>query len=224
MITAQPIKVFITDDHEVVLDGLRTLLGDHPDIELVGTALNGKELLEKLDSIKQGKSDSKFPDVILMDINMPVMDGFEATQRIKSAYPEVKILALTMADNKKAFRKIMNLGADGFASKSKGKKDIILGIKKVFENKFIAYADLEEPDLETDKPTASFNLTLREKEIIYLITKEFSLTEIAEKLSLSESVVSVYRKNILNKLQVKSDVGITREAIEKNLTEGINFD
>lgn len=224
MSSAQTIKIFITDDHRVVIDGLQTLLGDQPDIELVGTALNGKDLLEKLDLIKQGKSDSKFPDVILMDINMPVMDGFEATQRVKSVYPEVKILALTMADNKKAFRKIMNLGADGFASKSKGKKEIIRGIKNVFENKFISYADLEESDSKSEKPAVSFNLTLREKEIIYLIMKEFSLAEIAEKLSFSESVVSVYRKNILNKLQVKSDVGITREAIEKNLTEGINLD
>lgn len=127
------------DDHQVVLDGLQLLLKSHPEIRVAGTAHNGNELLEQL---KSNPEDA--PDVILMDINMPGMDGLEATRRVKAEYPDVKVLMLTMRDEKRDFNLALAEGANGFLSKSKGKKEIVDAIIRVSRGEFVVFADFDK--------------------------------------------------------------------------------
>ncbi|MCO6487507.1 MAG: response regulator transcription factor [Phaeodactylibacter sp.] len=133
------ISVYLVDDHQVVLDGLQLLLKGHPQIQVTGTAHNGHELLEYLER-RQGA----LPDVILMDINMPGMDGLEATQRAKAGYPGVRVLMLTMRDDKRDLDLALARGADGFLSKSKGKKEIVDAIIRVSRGEFVVFADFEK--------------------------------------------------------------------------------
>lgn len=138
------INVYLVDDHQVVLDGLQLLLKGQPEIRVAGTAHNGGELLEQLKLMQEGKGRVAAVDVILMDINMPVMDGLEATQRVKEEYPEIKVLMLTMRDEKRDFNLAMARGADGFLSKSKGKKEIVDAIIRVSRGEFVVFADFEK--------------------------------------------------------------------------------
>ena len=133
------IRVYLVDDHQVVLDGLQLLLKGHPQIRVAGTAHNGQELLEYLE-----RERSAPPDVILMDINMPVMDGLEATQRVKAGHPGVRVLLLTMRDDKRDLDLALSRGADGFLSKSKGKKEIVDAIIRVSRGEFVVFADFEK--------------------------------------------------------------------------------
>lgn len=133
------IRVYLVDDHQVVLDGLQLLLKSHPEIRVAGTAHNGNELLEQL---KSNPEDA--PDVILMDINMPGMDGLEATRRVKAEYPDVKVLMLTMRDEKRDFNLALAEGANGFLSKSKGKKEIVDAIIRVSRGEFVVFADFDK--------------------------------------------------------------------------------
>ncbi|MCO6477720.1 MAG: response regulator transcription factor [Phaeodactylibacter sp.] len=135
------ITVFLVDDHQVVLDGLQLLLKGHPQIGVVGAARNGSELLERL---KQMRESGPLPGVILMDINMPGMDGLEATRRVRAEYPEVSILMLTMRDDKQGLDMAIASGANGFLSKSKGKAEIVDAIIRVAQGEFVVFADFEK--------------------------------------------------------------------------------
>lgn len=130
------------DDHQVVLDGLQLLLKSHPEIRVAGTAHNGNELLAQLQVIPEGAADVEY--VILMDINMPGMDGLEATRRVKAEYPDVKVLMLTMRDEKRDFNLALAEGANGFLSKSKGKKEIVDAIIRVSRGEFVVFADFDK--------------------------------------------------------------------------------
>ena len=138
------IRVYLVDDHQEVLDGLQLLLKGHQEIRVAGTAHNGSELLEQLKLMQEGKSGAAAVDVILMDINMPVMDGLEATQRVKEEYPDIKVLMLTMRDEKRDFNLALPQGADGLLSKSKGKKEIVNAIIRVSRGEFVVFADFEK--------------------------------------------------------------------------------
>ncbi|GJM35450.1 MAG: DNA-binding response regulator [Saprospiraceae bacterium] len=222
------IKVFLVDDHQVLLDGLMLLLKDAPEIQIVGTACNGRELLEKL-KVMMEKPNSV--DVILMDINMPILDGLEATRRVKRIYPDIKIIMLTMSDQMLDVNQAVAQGADGFLSKNNGKNEIIEAINKVYQrDEFVVYTNLDK-----DKSSHFFSnksktgisdalfLTEREKQIICLICQEYPLDTIASLLSLSLITITAQRKNILGKLGVTTDAGIAREAIERGLCEGVQL-
>ena len=136
------IRVYLVDDHQVVLDGLQLLLKSHPEIRVAGTAHNGNELLAQLQVIPEGAADVEY--VILMDINMPGMDGLEATRRVKAEYSDVKVIMLTMRDEKRDFNLALAEGANGFLSKSKGKKEIVDAIIRVSRGEFVVFADFDK--------------------------------------------------------------------------------
>lgn len=124
------INIFLVDDQQIVLDGLQRFLKDAPDIKVMGVAHNGQDLLQQLQSAQNSGSLDAI-NLVLMDVNMPVMDGFEATRRLKSRYPQIKVLILSMRDQEEDIKQAMMQGADGFLSKSKGKSAIIDAIRKV---------------------------------------------------------------------------------------------
>ena len=206
------INVLLVDDHQVVLDGLKQLLSNVPDIKVIDTASNGAELFKKL------KIRDKV-DVILMDVNMPIMDGLEATKEVKKNYPSIKVLMLTMRSEQKIFNQAKEMGADGYLTKNKGKSDFIEAIKLVYEGKeFVRMADLDAEAISCTNPSQHFSdLNQRELQIICLITKQFTSKEITQELSISRLALEVSKKTILKKLGVRNDAGIAIMATKHGL-------
>ncbi len=141
--TASTIKVFLVDDHAVVIDVLIALLGNEPEIEIAGRASNGQILIQQLAHLESQYPDRLPIDVILTDIRMPVLDGIEATAIVKQRYPHIKVLLLTMFEESHYLDKVKQVGADGYISKNKGKKEFVEGIKRVHDGEFVLFADLK---------------------------------------------------------------------------------
>ena len=127
------IKVFIVDDNEFLIKNLTRLLSEKTNFEIVNTSNNGQDLLNKLEE------NSNLPDVILMDIDMPIMNGFETTKQVKSKFPEIKILIFSLSDSEAFFQRAIHERANGFISKNEGIQRIIAGIKLVYENEFVDF-------------------------------------------------------------------------------------
>lgn len=206
------IRIVIADDHRVMLDGIRALLRDVSNLEIVGDALNGEELIVQV-RIHQ-------PDVVLTDIQMPVKDGIEASKEIHAAYPNVKIVALTMLNESMFIKRMLEAGVSGYVTKNVDKDELVRVIHKVakgekhFSEEVTAQL-MNNFSAQTSSPVES--LTKREKEILQLISQGLTDKQIAEKVFLSALTVISHRKNILSKLGLKNKVEITRFAMENGL-------
>lgn len=203
----KPIKIMIVDDHQMVIDGLSALLLGEQDVEVIGTAQNGAEL-QLLLAEKQ-------PDLILLDVSMPVMNGKEAARWLKGQYPTVKILILTMHQELRNIKTLLKIGVDGYLLKGSGKDELMDAILTVASEQ--NYRDKRVVDILMDDlighsyPNAAlFELTPREMEIVCLISKGSKSQEIAEKLFISPQTVLSHRKNILSK--AKADLEIRNMA------------
>jgi len=209
------IKIIIADDHQMFIDGIKSLLVNEKGIKLVGEALNGKEVLLLLDKEKA--------DIVLLDVNMPEMDGIEATKQIRQRYPLVKILMLTMYNNQEFVFGLMNAGASGYILKNTGKAELLEAIKSVNEGKTFYSKEVTETILQnfTKKPeeqrVEAAHLTEREKDVLKLIAQEYNTQEIAAKLFISTNTVETHRKNLLSKLQAKNIAGLVKFAIQTGL-------
>lgn len=195
-----------------MLDGIRALLRDVEELEIVGDALNGEELIAQVRVHK--------PDVVLTDIQMPVKDGIEAAREIHAEFPTVKILALTMLNESMFIKRMLEAGVSGYVTKNVDKDELVRVIHKV------ARGEKHFSDEVTSQLMNNFSasvtspvdsLTKREKEILKLIAQGLTDKEIAEKVFLSSLTVISHRKNILSKLGLKNKVEITRFAIENGL-------
>lgn len=210
------IKLLIADDHKMLRDGIKAITSDNDEIEIVGEAANGIEVLNLLEKIDV--------DVVLLDINMPHMDGVETCKKIIKLYPLIHVLALTMYDEGGLISKMVKYGAKGYILKNTGKEKLIEAIRAVYEGKTY-FSDKVKDTLimsmapATKSNTGSFmpKLTKREKEVIHLIVNEFTTAEIAEKLFISEKTVETHRKNLLQKLNVRNTAGLVRIVMEKDL-------
>ena len=208
----QKIKLFIVDDHQIFIDGIKYLLYDISDIEIIGDANNGKLALEKLKET--------YADIILMDIGMPDLNGIETTNIISEKYPVIKIIALTMYDDHNRVVKMLKAGAKGYVLKDTTKKELIQAIQTV-ANGGVYYSDkiivntMQNISGQNENPLSK--LTIREIEIIKLIIKTLTNKEIAEKLSISELTVNTHRKNAMRKLVIKNTAGLVKFAIEHGL-------
>jgi len=210
------IRLLIADDHQMLKDGIKAMLKDNDEIDVFAEASNGIEVLAVMD---------KNPaDVVLLDINMPVLDGIETCKKLKQMFPLVKILALTMYDEGNLITKMVKNGARGYILKNTGKEKLIEAIKTVYNggtyfSDRVKDALISSMVLEKNKNNNSFipSLTRREKEIIELIVNEFTTHEIAEKLFISEKTVETHRKNLLQKLNARNTAGLVRIAMEKGL-------
>lgn len=194
------IRVLIVDDHAILRDGIRTLLERQSNIEVVGEASNGHEAVFQVGELQ--------PDIVLMDIAMPEMNGLEATRLITDKYPQVRILILTQHDNREFITPILQAGASGYILKKSGGRELVNAIHEVFtQGAFLEPTitrqlldDYARPEKKTASP--DIHLTHREKEVLHLLIAGKSNKEIAFSLSISPKTVSVHRSNIMKKLDV----------------------
>lgn len=210
------IRLLIADDHQVLRDGLKAMLTNHRELEVVAEASNGMEVLEALEKHEV--------DIVLLDINMPILDGVETCKKLKKLHPFVKVLALTMYDEGTLISRMVKNGAKGYILKNTGKEKLVDAIKTVqngdtYFSEGVKDALINSMIVEKGKSTSSYmpNLTRREKEIIKLIVNEQTTAEIAEQLFISEKTVETHRKNLLQKLNVRNTAGLVRVVLEKGL-------
>jgi DNA-binding NarL/FixJ family response regulator len=210
----EPIRILVADDHAVLREGICALLARHADLQVVGEASNGVEALEQVRALQ--------PDVVLMDISMPVMDGLEATRQIKAQHPEVRVLILTQHENKEYVMPLLQAGASGYILKKAGGAELVNAIRAVFTegaylHPSIARAVMNQAShrAETLPPA----LTERERQVLTLIAEGLTGREIAEKLCLSEKTVNTHRANIMEKLGVHNRAELVKYAIREGLIQ-----
>ncbi len=210
------IKIVIADDHQMFIDGIKVLLEQEPTLSVVGEALNGKELLELLEK--------QTADIILMDINMPILDGIEATKIIRKKYPTIKVLMLTMYNTKQYITGMIAGGANGYILKNTGKEELMKAIEALQQDKTYYCQEVTARVMESfrkkDTHTeANPELTQREKEVLILLSEEFTASEVGDKLNISHYTVEAHRKNMLSKFNVRTTVGLVKFAIERGLLD-----
>ncbi len=213
------IRLLMVDDHEIVRAGLRMLLQSQPDIEIVGEADNGRDAVAKAKSLT--------PDIVLMDISLPDMDGFEATRQIKRAAPNVAILALTMHESDEYFFKMLNAGASGYVPKKAAPTDLVTAIHTIRDGGVFLYPSLAKSLVrdymgrasEAGAKEALDGLTDREQEVLKLIADGLTNQEIADQLTISVKTVERHRANIMSKLNLHSRTELVKYAIRKGLID-----
>ena len=209
------IRVLIADDHQIMLDGLKAILSKDRSLSIVGTARNGLEVLEFL---------KKEPvDVLLLDLQMPVMDGMETTLHARKSFPDLKIIMLTTNDEGSIITSLFKAGATGYLLKNASKEYLIRGIKDAFEGKKVLSSHLTEKMIESlmeppkPKEGAMPLITKREIEVVKLIAQEYTTQEIADKLFVSTNTVATHKRNLFVKMDVKNSVGMIKKAVEWGL-------
>ncbi len=209
------IKIIIADDHQMFIDGIKSLLVNEKGIKVIGEAVNGKQVLSLLEKEQA--------DIVLLDVNMPEMDGIEATKLIKQKYATVKVLMLTMYNNQEFIFGLMNAGASGYILKNTGKTELLEAITAVNNGKTYYSKDVTETILQnfskktTEQKVEAAHLTEREKDVLKLIAQEYNTQEIATQLFISANTVETHRKNLLSKLQAKNIAGLVKFAIQSGL-------
>lgn len=194
------IRVLIVDDHAILRDGIRSLLERQEGIRVVGDASNGLEGLTRVGEL--------LPDIVLMDVAMPGMNGLEATRQIKALYPQVQVLILTQHDNYEYIAPLLEAGASGYVLKRSGGREVVMAIRQVVEQGVflepsVARQVVEQyQTVEEQNDAAVRSLTDREREVLRLIAEGKSNKEIASLLYISPKTVSVHRTNIMSKLGV----------------------
>lgn len=211
-----PIKIVLADDHKLVLDGLRLMIGSEPSFSIIYLASNGLEATEFVLSQEV--------DLLLMDLNMPEMNGLQATKKIIEEKPSQKILILSMLSEIKLIRNVISAGAMGYLLKNSGQEELVLAMKEVLKGK--KYFDqrvmeilINSPEKRVIKSNFLPSISRREKEILGLIIKEFTTKEIAEKLFISFGTVESHRRNMISKLGVRNTAGLVAIAFEYGLLE-----
>jgi DNA-binding NarL/FixJ family response regulator len=218
-------RILIADDHDVVRSGLRVLLHSFPDFSVVGEASNGEEAVRLALERK--------PDVILMDISMPVMDGIEATTRILAQHPDSRVIILSVHEDEEYVHQILMAGARGYVLKNAGRKDIARavrtavsgerffspGISRLIVDGFVRRSAGAPSAVSASHGPEKYHLTRRETEVLGYIAQGFTNKEIAEKLFLSFRTVNTHRMNIMQKLHVHDTAGLVRHAIGLGLLQ-----
>lgn len=208
------IKLAITDDHKMVLKGIESMLKGTHEIEVVGTYENAEETIKNLEKDK--------PDVLLLDINLPDINGIDLCKQLVKKYPDLKILALTNFDDISFTKRMLKNGAHGYLLKNTDKLEILEALKTVLSGELYIQKNIQKKLLnQTTKKIADNglqpNLTRREKDVLVAISEELTTQQISEKLFISVKTVETHRMNIMSKLGAKNSVGIIKIAIEKEL-------
>lgn len=215
------IYIALAEDHELMRNGLSLILESFEDFSLIHSAQNGKELLEFIEENKT------LPDVILLDIDMPELNGFDTCQKILEKHQDVGIIFLTSHVSKKFIETAISIGGSGYLSKSADVDEIKEAIKDVFHkgyyyNEFMDVNSvkllLESGNIKHQIPT-KIELTPREKDFIRLLCQEMTDTEIADHMNISALSAKTYRKNLLKKVGVNKAIGLAMFAVKNNLIE-----
>ncbi|MCF8228011.1 MAG: response regulator transcription factor [Bacteroidales bacterium] len=213
-------KIVLADDHKIVIDGLRSLLEDDERFRIIGEASNGKELLDliKLTEV----------DTAIVDIDMPVLNGIEATRIIKQDFPDVRIIILSMHHEKSLIKKFIEMGVDGYLLKNSSREALIDCIEKVMKGQKYFDSDVTLSILGKNPQSAKgtfaqsdtrVELTEREVEIMKLIAEGMSNKEIGKQLHISDRTVDTHRTNLMRKLSVNNVAGIIRYAMKHGYVE-----
>jgi DNA-binding NarL/FixJ family response regulator len=211
------IRIILADDHQIMRDGLRSLLEKQPGMEVVGEAVNGREAVQLAQRSK--------PDVVIMDINMPVLGGVEATSQITAALPEVKVIALSVHSEIRVVVTILQAGASGFLPKDCPFEELAHAINTVVGNHTYLSPGIADTViancLEHISPTESsafLVLTPREREVLQLIAEGWATKKIASHLHVSIKTVDTHKRRIMAKLNLFSIAELTKYAIQEGLT------
>jgi two-component system response regulator NreC len=215
---SERVRIVLADDHEIVREGLRMIIESQPDLEVIGEASTGREAVQ-LASTQQ-------PDLILMDLTMPEMNGMEATIAIKHAHPEVQVLVLTMHDSQEHFFRLLQAGASGYVLKGGAKSDLLAAIRAVARGDVFLHPSLAKRLVSDylrrqkaeDEPAAD-RLTEREEEVLRLIAEGRTGREIAEALVLSPNTVERHRANLMGKLGLHSRADLVKYAIRQGIID-----
>jgi two-component system response regulator NreC len=213
------IKLLIVDDHTIVRDGLCSLLELAGDIDIVGEASDGKEGLEQVGKL--------LPDVVLIDIAMPIMGGLEAIRRMRKKFSEIKILVLTQYDDKEHVFPAIQAGANGFISKTAASSELTSGIRAVFAggaylSPSIAKLFVEDYKHETatrDKCDPYEQLTDRERDVLMLVVEGHTTQEIADTMVISPKTVEGHKRNLMAKLGITNRIDLVKYAVRRGLID-----
>lgn len=207
-----PIQIIIADDHTIFIDGLKMLLKDEPDINILAVANNGKDLLSLLPTSK--------PDIILLDINMPKVNGLETGRMIQQYYPDVRYMILSTYNDEHLIEKAKSYGASAYVLKTENKDKLVEAIRSVKDGG-VCFPDLSNEDRNEfdsrDQFLKQFDLTKREIEILKLIKKDYSNHQMADELFLSVYTVQTHRKNIMHKLGINHAAALMKFILENNI-------
>lgn len=220
MMIIEKIKVLIADDHFLIREGLKRIISFQENLEIVGEAENGKIVFNMIELNK--------PDVVIVDLNMPVMNGIEVLKRIKDEMLDIKVIMLTVEDNRRTIHEAIDSGADGYMLKDSAGEEIVDAIKKVFiGEKYIdkslvslLFSDIKSKDKKSINILDS--LSKREIEVLLKISRGCSNMEIGEQLYLSEKTIKNYATNIFKKINVEDRVHATILAIHYNIEDYYN--
>ncbi len=216
------IYVHVADDHKILIEGIIAVINTDSDIEINGYSLTGKEVVDWFDE-KQNKA-----DVLILDITMPILDGFEVLKHFNKNKIEQKVIVLSSYDDIKIVQEMLSLGCRGYITKNNAGTHIVDAIKAVARGEQYFSDDIQkillksfsgQTVLEGDAPDKFIieSLTERELDVLKLITKEKSTIEIADKMNISTSTVDTHRKKLLKKLKVKNAVGLAMYAVKNKI-------
>ncbi len=211
------IRILVVDDHTIVRDGICALLSLAADMEVVGEAANGQEAMEKVKELA--------PDVVIMDIAMPLLGGMETTRRIRKQFPGTRVLALTQYADKEYVFPVIEAGAHGFISKTAASSELVVGIRSIYRgDSFLSpsVAKLLVENVQTggnlqERRDPYDQLTGREREVLKLLAEGHTTQEIAEILVISPKTVEGYKTNLMDKLDIHNRVDLVKYALRKGI-------
>jgi DNA-binding NarL/FixJ family response regulator len=210
-------KVLLVDDHEIMREGMGALLRKYSEFEVVGQASDGRQALEMTEKLK--------PDIVIMDVGMPNLNGIDATRQLLSVHPDLKIMALSMHSDGSVVAKMIRAGAAGYMLKESAFDELVEGLNALMEgrtflcNKISKVVFSEYVGMITNsKSIKGDGLTAREREVLQLVAEGNTTKEIAEMLKLSTKTIDSHREHIMEKLGIRNIAGLTKYAIREGLT------
>ncbi len=214
---ARPIRILLADDHAILRDGIRALLSDEADLQVVGEAENGRQALEQARALR--------PDIVIMDIGMPLLSGLEATKHIRRDVPESRVLILTMHQNDEYLAQVLAAGASGYVLKDTAGRELVLAIRQVARGEpFFSplmtrtLTSLYLSSLEAERTHDPYDdLTIREREVLQLVAEGFTNHQIAEMLKLSIKTVKTHRLHLMQKLDLHDRTELVKYAFQKGI-------
>lgn len=214
----QKLKVLLADDHKLLRSGLKLLLQRNPDMLVVGESSDGEQTIQLFEQLQ--------PDILLLDLSMPQMDGIECLKEIKSRYPEAKVIALTMHEDQNYIKRAMQAGASAYVHKSAADTDLFKAIEAVqagdiylsqHDSKLLLHVLLNREQETIDNKAPYVLLSPREREVLRLVAHGYSLAEVAERLSLSIKTVDTYKLRLMEKLKATKRSELVSYALKYGL-------